>query len=97
MYICDECGNAFDTPHLVKEKRADHYYETYAESPCCHESFSEASICPVCEDTAIAEGEIVCKYCAEELDNKLYKLKKESKLSAVDFSDYLDSWLERNW
>lgn len=97
MYICDECGNTFETPHFHKEKHADSYYEQYAESPCCHESFSEAYTCPMCGDVAVPEGEILCKYCQETIDNKLHELKKETKLSSIDFSDYLDDWIERNW
>lgn len=54
MFICDDCGNVFDTPDVIIEKHP--YGEGYADE--------RLGVCPCCKSTEIGEAE-KCSHCGE--------------------------------
>lgn len=98
MFVCDECGEAFETPYSYREDmNGEGMYDEFFESPCCHASYSDAKHCDCCETNLVADGDNLCNDCKEELFEKIWELKKWSKLAMVDFLNLLDEWEDKNW
>lgn len=63
MYICNNCGETFETPHVIEEHHP--YGMGYATE--------EWHVCPYCEETDYSEA-VQCEMCGElvaELDGGL--------------------------
>lgn len=67
MYICCECGNAFEEPEEYVETHGLDYppYEHLYESPCCGGNYIEAERCSLCGDYITSETYV-------EIDDKKY-------------------------
>lgn len=62
MFICNECGEIFDEPKIVRETHG-------LDCP----PYEEIAVCPCCEDTDFCEAK-KCERCGEyfaELDEGL--------------------------
>ena len=98
MFICDVCKKPFETPYRYREDmNGEGFYKEFAESPCCHDSFSNAERCPMCTGYEMAEGEELCETCKEELSSELCELKNKTGLTMNDFINVVNDWCERNW
>ena len=82
MYICNTCGLSFESPKL--------YHETYGQwirhCPLCGSSdYAEVTVCPVCAEPWVDNGDLACQRCiervraalTENLTEKDYELARE--------------------
>jgi len=73
MLICEDCGKV-----ICEDELGGYYDNDYVDGFCvrhefvahncsCGGEFVEAKKCPMCGEEYIAEGQLVCEFCKDEL------------------------------
>lgn len=81
MYICKECGRAFDEDEMTSTSAESYYgvdhlfdyscgHRVYF-APCGHEDYDEADRCPLCDEYKVRK-EACCESCKDDLLTRMY-------------------------
>lgn len=96
MYKCIKCGEVFETPDSYEEDmNGEGAYETFYQSPCCHDSYYEVYECNACH-VNYTDNEC-CEECISDV-NKAMKIAVdmfiEKGIDKDAIYDLIEGWLE---